>query len=106
MGFLLPIVPPANSIARFEMTSFTFMLVCVPEPVCQTLSGKWSWSLPAMTSSAARTIRSIFSLGSRPAPLFAIAQAFLSMAMAVMICRGIVSPKGKWWWLRSVCAPQ
>ena len=67
-----------------------------------TLSGKWSWSLPAITSSAARTIRSIFSFGSRPAPLLAMAQAFLSMAMAVMICRGIVSPKGKWWWLRSV----
>ena len=35
-GTLEPSSPPASSIARFEMTSFTFMFVCVPEPVCQT----------------------------------------------------------------------
>jgi hypothetical protein len=29
-------VPPAISMARLEMTSLTFMLVWVPEPVCQT----------------------------------------------------------------------
>jgi hypothetical protein len=57
-GFFEPIVPPAISMARFEITSLTFMLDCVPEPVCQTTSGKWSLSLPAMTSSAAFTIRS------------------------------------------------
>ncbi len=34
-----PISPPAISIARFEMTSLTFMLVCVPLPVCQMRSG-------------------------------------------------------------------
>ena len=49
----MPSSPPAISIARFEMTSLTFMFVCVPEPVCQTKSGKWSSSLPSMTSSAA-----------------------------------------------------
>ena len=35
MGFLQPIVPPASSMARLEMTSLAFMLVCVPLPVCQ-----------------------------------------------------------------------
>ena len=40
IGFLLPMTPPASSIARFEMTSFAFMFVCVPLPVCQTKSGK------------------------------------------------------------------
>jgi hypothetical protein len=45
-GFLLPITPPAISIARFEITSLAFMFVCVPLPVCQTRSGKWSSSLP------------------------------------------------------------
>ena len=30
------------------------MLVWVPEPVCQTTSGKWSSSLPSITSCAAR----------------------------------------------------
>ena len=40
IGVFEPISPPAISIARFEMTSLAFMLVCVPEPVCQTRSGK------------------------------------------------------------------
>ena len=52
-GFLLPSAPPSISFARFAITSLTFMLDCVPEPVCQTTSGKWSSSLPSMTSSAA-----------------------------------------------------
>lgn len=39
------------------MTSLTFMLVCVPLPVCQMLSGKCSLPiLPAATSSAAATM--------------------------------------------------
>ena len=65
-GFLLPSVPPASSIARFEITSFAFMFVCVPLPVCQTNSGKWSSSLPSITSSAARTMRSTIGWGSVP----------------------------------------
>ena len=32
------------------------MLVCVPEPVCQTLSGKLSSNFPEMTSSDALII--------------------------------------------------
>ena len=39
--------------ARFEITSLAFMLVCVPLPVCHTTSGKCSSSPPAITSSAA-----------------------------------------------------
>ena len=30
---LLPRAPPSSSVARFEITSFVFMLVDVPEPV-------------------------------------------------------------------------
>jgi len=30
-----------------EITSLTFMLVCVPLPVCQTLRGKCSVSFPS-----------------------------------------------------------
>ena len=45
-GFFDPITPPAISMARLEMTSLTFMLVCVPLPVCQMRSGNWSSSLP------------------------------------------------------------
>ena len=49
--------------ARLEMTSLTFMLVCVPLPVCQMRKGNWSLSLPAMTSSAAWTMSLAFSAG-------------------------------------------
>ena len=66
-GFFEPSTPPRISIARLEMTSLAFMLVCVPLPVCQTESGKWSSSLPSMTSSAARMIASAFSVGERAA---------------------------------------
>jgi hypothetical protein len=66
IGFLLPITPPASSIARLEMTSFTFMFDWVPLPVIQTWSGKLSSSFPAITSSAARAIRSAFSPGRVP----------------------------------------
>ena len=48
-GFLDPSLPPRISIARFEMTSLTFMLLCVPLPVWKTTRGKWSMSLPEMT---------------------------------------------------------
>jgi len=36
------------------ITSLRFMLVCVPEPVCHTTSGKWSSSLPSITSRGSR----------------------------------------------------
>ena len=41
-----PRSPPASSMARLEITSLTFMFVCVPLPVCQTKSGNSSSSLP------------------------------------------------------------
>jgi hypothetical protein len=44
-GFFEPIVPPRISIARFEITSLAFMFDCVPDPVCQTTSGKLSSKL-------------------------------------------------------------
>ena len=42
--------------ARLEITSLAFMLVCVPEPVCQTAERKVVVELPAITSSAAATM--------------------------------------------------
>ena len=36
----MPRSPPSSSLARLAITSFTFMLVWVPLPVCQTTSGK------------------------------------------------------------------
>src|SRR3546814_5849671 len=41
-GCLPPLVPERISLARPAITSLAFMLVWVPEPVCQTTSGKWS----------------------------------------------------------------
>ena len=39
IGDFEPTSAPAIWIARFAMTSFAFMLLCVPEPVCHTTSG-------------------------------------------------------------------
>ena len=55
-GSFEPRTPPASSIARFAITSFTFMLVWVPLPVCHTRSGNSSSSRPSATSRAARSI--------------------------------------------------
>ena len=57
-GVFDPSTPPASSMARLAMTSLAFMLVWVPLPVCHTRSGKWSSSVPSVTSAAAREIRS------------------------------------------------
>ena len=65
-GVLAPSVPPTSWIARLLMTSLTFMLLCVPDPVCHTYSGKCSSSAPEITSSATRAIRSAFQPGRRP----------------------------------------
>src|SRR4051794_20942510 len=106
-GVLEPISPPLSSMARFEITSLTFMFVWVPEPVCQTKSGKWSASVPAMTSSAAATIGSQVSRGIFPRSQFTIAAAFLSTAMARITAVGMrSSATEKWCSDRSVWAPQ
>ena len=103
-------MPPAISIARFEMTSFTFMFVCVPEPVCHTYSGKWSSSLPSITSSAARTMSAATSGSSAPEASFTSAAAFFRIAWALMTSTGMRSasacPIEKWCSERWVCAPQ
>ena len=71
-GSLEPMPPPSISIARFEITSLAFMFDCVPEPVCQTTSGKWSSSLPAATSAAASTMASPIRLSSWPEAMFTV----------------------------------
>ena len=106
IGFFDPITPPAISMARLLITSLTFMLDWVPDPVCHTTSGKWSRSLPAITSSAAATIRSRVFSSMRPSLLLASAAAFLSTPKAVMISTGIFSPPmSKLASDRAVCAP-
>src|SRR3546814_3568539 len=65
-GCLPPLVPERISLARPAITSLAFMLVWVPEPVCQTTSGKWSISLPSATSCAAWQIASASLASSTP----------------------------------------
>ena len=106
-GFLEPRSPPSISMARFEMTSLAFMLDWVPEPVCQTTSGKWSSRSPSMTSWAAARMASARSLSSLPRASFTVAEACLTMPRARMMERGMrSSPILKFWSERWVCAPQ
>ena len=86
-GVLVPSSPPASSMARLEMTSLTFMLDWVPDPVWNTTSGKWSSSLPSMTSSPALAMRSAMSRGSSPSSAFASAADFFRMPSALTIGR-------------------
>ena len=106
-GFFDPMTPPSISMARFEMTSFAFMFDCVPEPVCQTTSGKLSSNLPSITSCAAAAMVSARSGAMSPCALFTSAQAFLMTPSARMIAAGCFSqPIGKFMIERWVCAPQ
>ena len=90
-GFLEPISPPSISMARFEITSLAFMFDWVPEPVCQTTSGKWSSSLPSITSWAAATMASPIVGSSRPSAMLVSAAARLTMPSARTIGSGCFS---------------
>ena len=106
-GSLEPRTPPAISMARFEMTSLTFMLVWVPEPVCQMRSGNSPISFPSMTSRAARSISEARSWSSLPSAWFTWAEASLRTPKARISAGGMVSwLMAKWCRLRSVWAPQ
>ncbi len=106
-GSLEPSTPPAISMARLAITSLAFMLVCVPLPVCHTLSGKCSWSLPSETSRAAAAINPDFSGGSLPRSAFTWAAASFMIPMALITGSGIrSSPMEKCSRDRAVWAPQ
>ena len=83
-----------------------FMLLCVPDPVCQTESGNSSSWRPARTSSAAATIASAFSAGSVPSSRLTTAALRLTQASARISSAGIFSVEmSKWCSELSVCAP-
>src|SRR6202453_3389404 len=107
IGLLDPISPPANSMARLEMTSLAFMLVWVPLPVCQMWRGNSSFHLPSATSAEACSIRSASGGSSLPSSRLTLAEAPLRIPKARITGRGIVSsPMSKWCSERAVCAPQ
>ena len=78
-GALPPRSPPSISLARLAITSLAFMLVWVPEPVCQTTSGNSSVSLPSATSCAARRWPPPSLRSSSPEPPLTLAAASLTM---------------------------
>ena len=102
-GTFDPSTPPAISMARLEMTSLAFMLLWVPLPVCQTLSGKWSSSFPSETSRAAATISADFSGVILPRSALTWADASFRIPKARTRGVGIrSSPMAKWWSERAV----
>ena len=79
----------------------------VPEPVCQTTSGKWSSSRPAATSAAAAAIALPIAGSRSPSSMFTSAAACLMRPSAWRMATGCCSqPMGKFWIERWVCAPQ
>jgi hypothetical protein len=90
--------------ARFEITSLAFIFDWVPEPVCQTTSGKWSSSFPSITSWAAATMAAPIWGSSRPSSMFASAAARLTTPRARTTGLGCFSqpilkfPMERWVW--------
>jgi hypothetical protein len=106
-GFLEPISPPSISMARFEMTSLAFMLVWVPEPVCQTDQREVVVELARATSAARRSWRRRAPAARAPRALLAIGAGLLMKPRARTMAMGWRSqPMGKFWMDRCVCAPQ
>mmetsp|Transcript_29135 Transcript_29135/g.76318 ORF Transcript_29135/g.76318 Transcript_29135/m.76318 type:complete len:218 (+) Transcript_29135:961-1614(+) len=107
-GLMVPSSAPSSWLARFEITSLTFMFDWVPEPVWKVTSGKWESWTPVATSSAAFIIASPISLDNLPASMLYLAQHFFSFPKARITGSGILSgasPIGKFCRLRCVCAP-
>ncbi len=71
-------MPPVSWMHRLAMTSFTFMLEWVPEPVWNTCSGNSLSSSPRMISSQARWMSWPIQGGIRPDRVFTRAAAFFT----------------------------
>ena len=96
----------ASRLASVATTSFMFMLLCVPDPVCHTLRGNWLSQSPAATDTHASEMSEHIWASSTPSSSLARAAACLSWAKARMMPTGCVSvPMGKFSSERCVCAP-
>ena len=78
-------------------TSFMFMLVWVPEPVCHIDSGNSPGCFPASTSSAEAIMAFAFSTGSKFKSRFTTAAARLTVASATINSVGMRSVE-MWKW--------
>ena len=83
-GIFEPMGLPCETLATFAITSLTFMLVLVPEPVWKTSIGKWRITSPRRSAksssrrSHASTTAVAFARGSVPSRAFASAHARFS----------------------------
>src|SRR5450830_1056925 len=101
-----PRKPPISSEPRLASTSFMFILLCVPDPVCQTASGNSLGCLPASTSSAACVMATAFLPLNKPRSRLTWAAARLTVARAAISSGGIFSVEiWKCSSERWVCAP-
>ncbi|MNT96924.1 hypothetical protein D3C72_2391330 [compost metagenome] len=83
------------------------MLVCVPEPVCQMVSGKWLSNWPLRNSAAAAMMDSAMAASSTPQRRLALAAAILCAPKAWTRQAGKrSSPTSKIPSARCVWAPQ
>ncbi len=80
IGTQRPRRPPRRSLARFAMTSFTFMWMGVPAPAWKASSTAASGTVPSATRSAAQTMARAHLRGKRPSRAFASAAACLTRA--------------------------
>ena len=105
-GHLPPFVPVRISFARAATTSFTFMLLEVPEPVWKTPTTNWSSKRPSRTSRAAAATASAIRGSSSPSSRLTSAAQRLISASARMKPGGIrSSPIGRFSTARRVWAP-
>jgi hypothetical protein len=103
-----PNVPPPSWVARSAITSLAFMLVCVPDPVWNTIRGNSASSVPLITSCAAASITAPLSAGSWPRSRLARAAACFRIPSARItgrVKRKRSTPIGKFSRERSVWAP-
>ena len=82
-----------SSPARVAITSLTFMLVEVPEPVWNTSMGNWSSCWPAAMASAAAAMRSARSASSSPSSALILAASALRRASMWITSDGTRSPE-------------
>ena len=106
MALYDPFGAPRSSSARLASTSFVFMLIDVPAPPWIGSTRNWSWSFPAITSSAAAEMASAIFASRCPVSRLARAAAFLTIAIARMSAGWIRYPvMGKFSIARKVCTP-
>ena len=107
IGSYEPSFFPRFLLALLAITSFKFIFVCVPEPVCHTDKGNWSFNFPEIISSHTFIICFPNLELKLPRATLLIVAAFFWIAKANISSFGILSkPISKFSRLLCVWAPQ